>query len=174
LLAYLMRWNPDRAMPLVAQEKSTGFSMRLLQGMSSAYQWRSEPYPPVVRAYLRGVVEKDNDSVAISAAYQLERRGAPEDATVLRERLAAFEAEWQPKAELLHNQPADQAVRDALNLERALIAALRQQALKPSPQELARLKAQCLGEFCAKLSIGAIPPEPPGWGLPWPTLNDYR
>jgi hypothetical protein len=173
LLAYLMRWNPERAMGLVMQE-GAGTRMCLLQSMGQGYSRMGEPYPAVLRAYLRGVVERDTDGMAASAAYQLARHGTAEDAGVLRARLAAVEAEWRPKAELLSAGTRDASARDAMRLEQMLIGALRQQVFALSPGELAGLKAECVGEFCARLTTGALTAEAYGPSMAWPTLNDYR
>jgi hypothetical protein len=174
LLAYLMRWHADRAVALVQEEKSPGFGMREIQSMGRTYLWLGEPYPAQLREQLRNSVENGTDMEAGFAANQLSQHGLPEDLPVLERRLSAMEAEWQGKADLLTDKTNDPAAKSALGLERTLITALRRKDRHPSPGELANLKTGCVGEFCATLTVAAIPPEPVMWRLNWPMMNDYR
>ncbi len=161
MLAYLLRWNDERAMPLFLQAADSEANLyQVLGPIGDVYSERKQPFPPAVRAYLREIVADGSEGNAAVAAGQLSSHGLPEDADALRSRLETLQRTWRSKSDELSKMPMAKDAASALNLERSLINALRIETWRPSEAELLGLKTHCLGAVCAHMKVMPLAVEP--------------
>jgi hypothetical protein len=135
-LAYLSRWQPERARPLLdaalpvtASQMEPNISFALFQANMG----------DSLIPFLRDRVLHSPPGQAEGAAYRLSQEGATEDRSLLRERLAQWRTQWKDKT-----IPADEA-----RFEAELASAIAQgKDWQSSPQEKEGFWAECLTDTC--------------------------
>jgi hypothetical protein len=166
MLAYLLRWDAAKAMPLLraAVMPDDNFFSGAVAKVGEVYSYIPMAFPPELRAYLLGMVERGSYEEVQTAALQLSLHGLPEDEPVLEKRLAAIQAELKLHPEKPEESPAWGTPKGPAGAESALIGALRtDQVWHPSESELIALKQDCVGTICAQVKATAIQVAEPGY-----------
>jgi hypothetical protein len=159
VLAYLLRWNPAKTMPLVRAAIAPDdlpFS-NAVSTIGKVYSYIPMPFPPELRADLVQTVEHGSYKQTSMAAVQLSMHGEPEDEAVLTKRLAAIEAELKLHPERLGDFNFPGGTMGLVDTEVALIGALRTDKVwHPTEGRLAALREDCLGALCHHVTATAI------------------
>ena len=142
LLAYLLRWNPPRALPLL--ESALPLSAPDLDGQ--VVSTLTQPYSPTLEAFFRARLFAGPPQQARTAAYQLSQHGPAEDRALIEDRLNKWRAAWAGR-----NIPDLEGL-----LEAELIGASLNGKNWSTPEDQARAgRATCVSESCRRLmSLG--------------------
>ena len=136
MLAYLMRWDPPRALPLLEAAlplTAEQFDQNVSFGLLSAY------YSPGLEAFFRDRLARGQAAQAQTAAYAMSRYGPAADQDILLQRLNRWRKEWSGK-----EIPANEAV-----LERELvIAVVHGKEWKLPDAQVHMLREACISSVC--------------------------
>jgi hypothetical protein len=135
-LAYLSRWQLDRARPLLdAALPVTDSQME----PNISYALFQATMGNSLLPFLRERVLHSPPAQAKEAAYRLSQEGGTDDRSLLRERLLQWRTQWRGKT-----SPADEA-----GFEAELVSAIAQgKDWQSSPQEKQGFSAECLTDTC--------------------------
>jgi hypothetical protein len=142
LLAYLLRWNPSRALPLL--ESALPLSAPDVDGQ--VVSTLTELYSPALETFFRGRLFAGPPQQARTAAYQLSQHRPAEDRALIEDRLNKWRAAWAGR-----NIPDLEGL-----LEAELIGATLNGKNWSMPEDQARAgRASCVSESCRRLmSLG--------------------
>ena len=95
LLAYLIRWNPQRGLPLLeaALPKTTSDP-----DFNITYALGNVGFIPALDGFWRDCLAKSPPEMAAQAAFQMSENGPAEDQQLLRARLNDWRTNWQGRA----------------------------------------------------------------------------
>jgi hypothetical protein len=136
LLAYLVRWNPPRGLPLLEAALPRD---SVSPDMNITYALGRVGYIPAIDSFWRERLTGSSPEMAVQAANRLSAAGPSEDQVLLRARLSDWRTQWKGREIPL---PEGQ-------LESALTQAVMSGAnWKMSKDELQSLLSACVSDVC--------------------------
>jgi hypothetical protein len=136
MLAYLMRWDAQRARPLL--DKALPMSAERFEANISFALFRAY-YSPGLDTFLHDRLEKGPPGQAAEAAYQMSEHGPAADRDILRARLDRWRTKWSDK-----QIPKEQAMLES-ELVQALVAGKEWQM---SDAQASALRESCISSVC--------------------------
>jgi hypothetical protein len=136
MLAYLAKWNPERAMPLLEAAVPVASTT---PDTGIAYALGQAGYIPAVDLFWRERLAGSPTELAMEAGYQMRQNGPKEDQALLRGRLEAWRLHWKgreiPPVEVQFEVELTQTVMHGANWQM-------------SKDDMSALAAGCVTDVC--------------------------
>jgi hypothetical protein len=138
MLAYLVRWNPPRGLPLLEAALPATVSR---PDMNIIYALGKVGYVPAIDSFWRGRLTGSPPQLALWAANRMSETGPKEDQALLRARLNDWRTQWKGR----EIPPYEGAFESELT--QAVMKGANWQAPK---DEIQALVSGCLSDVCRK------------------------
>jgi hypothetical protein len=148
VLALLLRYRPEEAVSKI-EAVSPATRMNIFFDINRVFKALGARFPEGFADWLRQRVKDGPDDDGGFAGYELSKGGAPEDRTLLEERLARVRSEWSARTDEVASASPGSAAGKARKLDLELMSALRTStAWSLSDEDAAQLARGCMSDQC--------------------------